>query len=112
MIRRKFKIQKGSQLRWTGDPQNPEADITGVYEVETSPTPLLSNTENASNARRVPFEVRMQIEGKIQKPEIDYSLHLSDKASTSFKSAIETRLALMNRQQNEKIKNRFLRLVL
>jgi hypothetical protein len=112
LIRRKFKIQKGSQLRWTGDPQNPEADITGVYEVETSPTPLLANTDNGANARRVPFEVQMQIKGKILKPEIDYSIHLSEKASTSFKSAIETRLALMNRQQNEKSKQVFALLVL
>lgn len=110
LLRRDFLIQSGSSLTWTGDPLNPEADITGIYQVEASPEPLLSDLQ--SNTSRLPFEVTMQIEGPIQGPDIDYQLRLPSHVSSPHKSTINSRLSLINRQQNEKSKQVFGLLVL
>ncbi|MCB0662613.1 MAG: translocation/assembly module TamB, partial [Saprospiraceae bacterium] len=110
LIRRDFSIQSGSTLNWTGDPLNPEAKITGIYKVETSPAPLLADDQSSNT--RLPFEVTMTIDGPIQEPEIDYAIRLPQSISTPYKSTINSRLALINRQQNEKSKQVFGLLVL
>lgn len=42
VVKRRFEVAPGSYLAWSGDPFNPDLQITARYVVRTSPAPLLA----------------------------------------------------------------------
>jgi hypothetical protein len=72
-LSRRFEIQKGSQINWTGNPEQPELSITAQYVVKAMPPPALLNSQNAVTERQT-FLLNIHIGGYLDKPEISFSI--------------------------------------
>ncbi len=66
IIKRKFSIEKGSTILWSGEPTDAMLNLRAIYEVEASPIELVANQavdEEELNRykQRLPFLVYLQI---------------------------------------------------
>jgi translocation and assembly module TamB len=102
-IRRKFTLQEGSTLTFTGDPMNAQADITAIYDVSTSPYDLIGNEvadPTGTNAKvydqRVPFQVLLHITGRVSAPELKFDVRMKEDIAGmnyNYASTIENKLS-------------------
>lgn len=69
IIKRTFEVKNGSNLSWTGNPYNPELDITANYIVKTYPPP---NT--AADSTKVTFITAIETTGTLEKPSINFKI--------------------------------------
>lgn len=83
IITKKFIIESGSMIQWTGEPVDARLDINTVYKLKTSLQPLL-NTVTASSDddqsgsrisdRSVPVDCKIHIGGRLSNPQLDFSV--------------------------------------
>ncbi|HRP88551.1 MAG TPA: translocation/assembly module TamB domain-containing protein [Edaphocola sp.] len=101
LIKKRFKIQKGSLLQLAGDPLDAEANITAIYDANAAPYDLMgaqiSGSDDANYYRQpLPFQVLLKMSGKVMKPEISFDIVLQDKGTnttnSSVTSTVETKL--------------------
>lgn len=74
VINKKFKVESGSSLRWSGDPVNANIDIVAFYRTKASLSDLLGSTEQASS--RTTVDCKLNLSGQLIKPKIRYELYL------------------------------------
>lgn len=84
-IKRKFEIQKGSYILWTGEPTDATLNITAVYKTETAPIDLVEDQlggmpQSRINTfkQRIPFETLLKINGELMKPELSFDITLPE----------------------------------
>ena len=84
-LRRKFDIQKGSRILWTGEPTNANIDVSGVYIANASPLDLVQNQINTTNLavrntyrQRLPFQVWLNLKGDLFKPLVTFDIQLPE----------------------------------
>ncbi len=96
-LKRKFDIQKGSRIIWTGEPTKADVDITAMYVANTAPIDLVESqlpdmTASVRNTyrQRLPFEVHLKMTGELLKPKIAFDVKLpEDKTYVVDKAIIE-----------------------
>lgn len=121
-IKRRFTIEEGSSLVWTGEPTTANVDITAVYETETAPINLLDNQlGGVSQAVRntykqeIPFQVMLMMDGELLKPEISFDIILPEgnyNVSQDIISGSRTKLDQLRQQPSELNKQVFALLLL
>ena len=74
-LKRKFDIQKGSRILWTGEPTNADIDVSAVYIANASPLDLVQNQISTTDIavrntyrQKLPFEVWLTMKGELLKP--------------------------------------------
>ncbi len=98
VINKKFQIQKGSRISWTGDPYGATLDVKANYTSSALLSPLFqtngTSTTNELNTRRYPVEVMISLNEKMLSPQISYGLKFKEYPSTlSYQiTAVEERL--------------------
>jgi hypothetical protein len=84
VLHRRFDIQRGSVITWTGDPRTANIDITAIYYVNTPPIDLVadqlsgSSTDQNRFKTRLPFQVKLNMTGELLKPIIKFDIALPD----------------------------------
>jgi hypothetical protein len=83
VLKRKFDIQRGSTITWTGDIMKAELDITATYAANTPSIDLIANeiggrtqTEINKFKQKLPFLVTLKMEGELLKPKITFDITL------------------------------------
>ncbi|NCI45891.1 translocation/assembly module TamB domain-containing protein [Sediminibacterium soli] len=104
-LRRKFDLQEGSTLLFSGDPMNAQADITAVYDIDASPFDLVNNevTDNSGidsklYRQRVPFQVLLHITGQLSAPQLNFDIKIKENTAGlnyTFANTIDNKLAQM-----------------
>jgi len=74
VLNKKFKVQEGGKIIWSGSPYEADLDLNAVYQVNADISSLVPGTPSSS---RIPVEIVMHMMGDLYKPEIDLSLALS-----------------------------------
>jgi len=74
VINKKFDIEAGSVVSWSGDPLGAEIDVTTSYKQRASVSPLLNN--DSLYKSRVPVDCKLIITGKLFSPKIDFKIDL------------------------------------
>ena len=83
IITKKFIIESGSMIQWTGEPVDARLDINAVYKLKTSLQPLLgemtSSSDDGQNSSRasdrsVPVDCKIHIGGRLSNPQLDFSV--------------------------------------
>jgi hypothetical protein len=102
VINKKFQIQKGSRISWTGDPYGATLDVKASYVSNVSLAPLFqtgsTTTTQASSdgvtTRRYPVEVTISLGEKMLLPQISYGLKFKEYPSDRSYAitAVEERL--------------------
>jgi translocation and assembly module TamB len=83
VLKRKFEIQRGSTITWTGDITRANLDITATYLANTPSIDLIANEignrtqeEITKFKQKLPFQVTLKMEGELLKPRITFDIGL------------------------------------
>jgi TamB, inner membrane protein subunit of TAM complex len=83
VLHRKFDIQRGSTITWTGDPSKANIDITAIYTVSAASIDLVEQqlagrqTDEVNKFKqRLPFQVILKMTGELLKPVISFDIAL------------------------------------
>lgn len=122
MIRRKFDIQKGSNIVWNGEPTMANLNITAIYIAETAPINLLGNqlgavspTVKNTYKQKIPFQTVLKMNGELLKPEIKFDIILPDGnygVSSDIVTASQAKLEQLRQEPAELNKQVFALLLL
>ena len=121
-LKRKFSIQKGSRIVWTGAPTTAQINVTAIYIANTAPINLVEGQIETSQAnkniykQKLPFEVHLLLQGELLKPEISFDIVLPDdknyNVSNDIISTVDTKLTQMRQEPSEMNKQVFALLLL
>ena len=81
LINKKFLIEPGSKLTWTGSPLEATANITAKYRIKTTLFPLMKTVNDTANPvykQRIPIECRILLTDKIFTPNIAFNVDMKD----------------------------------
>ncbi len=80
LVKKDFKIVKGSSISWTGGPQDGALDIKAVYNLQSNSIGLVGHevgdNEKSVYKKTLNYEVSININGTIREPVISFSLDL------------------------------------
>lgn len=80
IINKKFDIESGSSISWSGDPVNAEIDITTNYRQRASVAPLL---DDSAYAARTPVDCKLKITDKLFSPNIQFEIEFPNLDATA-----------------------------
>ena len=108
-LQRRFDIQKGSNIIWTGEPTTAQLDVNAIYVANTAPLDLVSSQLTADVNRNIylqklPFEVKLTLTGELLKPVIDFDIDLPEKnygVSNDIVTAVQSRLGVIRQDEGE-----------
>lgn len=97
LINKKFVIENGSTIQWTGAPTDAMLDIDAVYKVKASLQPLLQGTADVAGDRSVPVECVIHLGDRLTNPAIGFDVRVPGvdprcRASSPMRSAPPSRL--------------------
>ncbi|MBA2613680.1 MAG: translocation/assembly module TamB [Bacteroidetes bacterium] len=82
VINKKFEIDAGSTISWSGDPLNADIDITTSYKQRASVAPLLNDTTGKYKGR-FPVNCKLLITNKLFSPNINFAIDFPSLDATS-----------------------------
>ncbi|WP_344824070.1 translocation/assembly module TamB domain-containing protein [Chryseobacterium ginsenosidimutans] len=122
VLKRKFDIQKGSTITWTGEPTTANLDITAVYKTEAAPIDLVEQQISGEDARtlnqfkqRIPFNTLLKMKGELLKPVITFDITTDEKnnaVSSTVTDIVDQKLSQLRTQESEMNKQVFALLLL
>jgi len=79
VLKKRFEIQPGSTITWTGDPTLAQVDINAIYYAKTAPIDLLeqqltSQQDLTRFKQPLPFQVKLKLQGDLLKPAINFDI--------------------------------------
>lgn len=102
LINKRFRMEHGGTIRWTGDPYDADIDIKALYRLRTSLFDLAANQADTAGLfrRRVPVETVLHLRDKLFNPSISFDIQLpgSDETTREMIERIITTEQEMNRQ--------------
>lgn len=102
VLKRQFKIEKGSTLLWTGDPMKAQIDITAAYALSADLT-ALSDEDRVRLYGKVPIKVLLKMQGNLSSPDISFDIVLDETlASSDVKNFVEDK-ALFKPFENDPV---------
>lgn len=118
-VKRKFAIEKGGTITWSGNPLQAVLDLRASYKVETSPLDLVANeltttdqTQVNTYRQRMPFLVYLDIDGQLLSPEIRFKLDMPPDKRGAFGGSIYAKLNDINSRESDVNKQVFALLIL
>jgi hypothetical protein len=75
-ITKKFEIQKGSTIKWSGNPYNADIDIAANYKQRASIAPLFPHDSTGTYKRRYPVSCKLYMKEKLLSPAITFGIEL------------------------------------
>ena len=120
-LKRKFIIQKGSKITWTGEPTSALIDITAIYIADAAPIDLVqdqleNSTSQPQYKQKLPFQVALSMKGELLKPLISFDILLpADKnydVSNAIVSTVNTKLDQLRQEPDQMNKQVFALLLL
>jgi translocation and assembly module TamB len=119
-LHRKFEMQKGSTITWTGEPTAANVDVTAVYVANTSALDLVSDQIDQSRKgyymQKLPFQVKLIIKGELMKPDLSFDIDLPTennlRVSQDIVQTVDTKLDQLRTEPSELNKQVFALLLL
>ena len=112
VVKKEFKLVKGSTIVWTGEPTSANANITALYEVNAAPIDLLNQPDLYEARTKLPFQVYLMLKGELLKPTISFKLDLPENERGALSGQVYTKLINVNRDESELNKQVFALLAL
>lgn len=108
LAKRKFELQQGSYIQWTGAPTEANVDLTAVYNVNTAPIDLIADQLNEldqstqTRARqKLPFMVYLKMTDQLLKPKINFEIALPENERNAIDGIVNARLMQVNSNPSE-----------
>ncbi len=105
LINKKFVLQKGGVITWNGDPFEANMDLSAIYKLRSSLYDILPDDSTGNYRKRVPVSLKLNMEGKLMNPEIDFDIKLptaDDATQQRLNSILYVNSAEVNKQEMNK----------
>ncbi|MGJ3235242.1 translocation/assembly module TamB domain-containing protein [Marivirga sp.] len=119
LVKRKFEIQSGSRISWSGDPYEATLNITALYKTETPVNTLMEDQISAASSsvktqyrQKLPFLVQLFVGGNLSKPEISFGLDMPEQSRGALGGNIYQQVQSINSNETRLNKQVFSLLVL
>lgn len=118
LVKRKFKLEKGSSIVWSGDPFDAELDIKAYNLVEASPLNLMTSQGGTSGIdvnqfkQRLPFLVYININGELMQPDIRFELDMPEDKQGAIGGTVYAKIRDINSRESDLNKQAFALLTL
>ncbi|MCS3530507.1 translocation/assembly module TamB domain-containing protein [Chryseobacterium sp. JUb7] len=120
ILKRKFDIQKGSTITWTGEPTAAIMDITAIYKTDAAPIDLVEQQVTDASTinqfkQRIPFNTLLKMKGDLLKPQITFDITTDEKnnaVSSTVTDLVDQKLTQLRTQESEMNKQVFALLLL
>jgi hypothetical protein len=96
IINKRFLIESGSTITWTGEPMDARLNIDAIYKLKASLQPLLSSTTLDNVTRAVPVECIINLTERLSNPTVTFDIKVPN-ADTEIQNAVAN---LLNNQQS------------
>ena len=110
--KKEFKLVKGSNIVWTGEPTAANVNLTALYEVNAAPIDLINEPDNIQAKTKLPFQVYLYMKDELLKPTISFKIDLPENERGALDGQVYTKLQNVNRDPNELNKQVFALLAL
>lgn len=119
IVSRRFELEKGGSVTWSGDPFDANLDVSAIYKVETSASALMASQTSGADEdlkrqsrQELPFLVYLNVDGELTQPVISFKLDMEEEEQGAIGGAVYGRLQQLNNQDQELNKQVFSLLVL
>jgi len=119
LVKRKFEIQPGSRISWSGDPYEAILDITALYKTEAPVNTLMEDQISSASSsvktqyrQKLPFYVQLFVGGDLSKPEISFGLDMPEQSRGALGGNIYQQVQSINSNETQLNKQVFSLLVL
>jgi hypothetical protein len=105
VISKRFKIDRGSQIVWAGNPYDARLAITASYSLRASTYDLIEDIVRSSNERMQQARIRLLVQlllnigGSISDPEITFDIKIPD-ADPAIRTAVNSKLDFIRLDKN------------
>lgn len=89
VINKKFEIEEGGTINWSGDPYNATIDINAIYQLRAALSELYGNSELYTNSnrqinynQRIPVDCIIQLTGDLNNPNINFDIEFPSTEET------------------------------
>jgi hypothetical protein len=103
VINKRFKVEKGGSIRWTGNPYHAQLDMNAIYRLRTSLYDLASDIDTNSTRRRVPVSVVLNLKNDLLKPDILFDIKFPGLTDEIMKSQIRSILTSSKEEMNQQV---------
>ncbi|SHH53855.1 translocation/assembly module TamB domain-containing protein [Winogradskyella jejuensis] len=93
---KKFSVEPGGNITWTGSPLGAEINLKALYQTTTNPSVLLDAPIN----RAIPVNLEINLTGQLERPEPDFRFEFPSVGST-IKSELDYRLSSKEERDNQ-----------
>jgi hypothetical protein len=113
IINKKFVINKGGSINFTGDVYKAALDIDAVYQVRASVTDLIDDLVNGNTGQstqnsqltntarsRIPINLLLNLTGVLERPNVSFDIQAIDPDPT-IKGYVDQKLALLRNNENQ-----------
>lgn len=114
LVRKKFVIDKGSYINWTGNLYDADIDITGHLDVRTAPLPLIgsqsggtSDEQTALYKNPLDFDVYLMLKNKLLAPDISFDIQLDKRDEGALDGIVDNKLLELRKTEGEMNKQVF-----
>ena len=120
-LHRRFDIQKGGRIVWTGEPTDAVVDLTATYVTRSAPYDLIySQSTDAPTSpylkQKLPFNVNLIMKGALMKPDLTFDIVLPDNQNYNMDKnvldQVNNKLAVIREETSEINKQVFALLLL
>jgi len=109
VVDKRFDINPGSLIKWTGDPYRGQMDVTAIYTQRASLGPILDADSSIVNQpevrRRYPVDVILNLKGELLQPIVEFDIDIKNYPATvvagGFSLSLESYVAAFE----QRIKN-------
>jgi len=120
LLKRRFEIQEGSSITWTGEPTKANVDLTAIYKTKAAPLDLVQQQLQADEQanlfkQRIPFNTFLKMSGELLKPILTFDIEIDGNnpgVSTEVTTLVESKLDQLRTEQSEMNKQVFALLLL
>ncbi len=103
LVRKKFRIQKGSSISWSGDVMKAIMDIRALYSTKTTAGELVSDIQSVPgiDKQKLGFQVYLLLTKELLKPDIRFELDMEEGDRQTFNGLVYNRIKQVNNIPSE-----------
>lgn len=76
IINKKFAIEKGSVIKWSGIPYKADLDISAIYKARASLKPFFPSDSSSTSKKRYPVDLKLKMTDDLMSPQINFGINL------------------------------------
>lgn len=76
IINKKFDIENGSTIKWSGVPYKADLNISAIYKAKASVKPFFPNDSTSAYKKRYPVDLKLIMTGDLLTPDIAFDINL------------------------------------